>query len=650
MPTSNVVFAGRQHDLVLASDDEGQLPILIECKYHDPQSGGTVGVKELEDFAGRVLRLRTSGDISSGYLVTNTGFTAQALGALHNRPEQRFVLLKTVIELRRELISFDRYLQALVERYEQSNLDESFEPLYVTSVGSGRRRSPDAADALLRFAREPNTRLCVLTGDYGTGKTTVCGRIAYLLAKDIRTGGSGRIPVVIPLKWYSQAGGAAALIQRFLDEAGLHHANVDAFLAMHGAGQLLLIFDGFDEMLRRATGQSRRETIQDLVDLCVPGTKMVLTGRAGYFVDEAELQTPFRGVGISGVGERLRRIAEPNTESRARPLRRYEMQPLDPGQVKAYIARKLGGAVNTRSKRAATIVHTIETTYNLADLARRPILLDMITETLGRGNSSRIASPAGLYRTYVDTWLAIDADKGAIRGLMSPADRLSFSIALAWIFQDFDQQEIHWRELQRLVGTYFRLDEADDVDHFGSDVRTSTFLQRDDQGNFRFAHLSFQEYFCARFLVEGHPDLKRLLQVILENADISLVALADKSASVLDFAGDMIGCPINPFFWRFIREGIAGNQERIQKAVERHGVGPTAGDLHFLLQMADGDASAFELSDMSFAYRNTYLALRSILQRMVEERTETWAKLLYGVLQRGRLTRVEVDRLTDALQ
>jgi hypothetical protein len=647
--TSNTIFAGRQHDVVLASDDEAQLPILVECKYHDPKGEGVVGVVDLEDFAGRVMRLRSNGDISGGYLITNTRFSAPALGAFHNRPEEKFVLLRTLSQLRRGLVNFDRYLLRLVSEYEAGALHEMYQPLKVAPLHQPSVAPADAIRSLIAFSRDSKTRLCVLTGDYGTGKTTVSRRVAYLLAKDVIASGTGRIPVLIPLKWYGQAGGAGALLQRFLDESGLRHANVDSLLAMHAAGQLVLVLDGFDEMLRRASGHARRETIADLVDLCVEGTKMILTGRPGYFADETELRSAFRGVGISGVGDRLRAMPEVKAPAQSGAWRRVELQPLDAHQIELYILSKLPGDVRSRRRRTDTLIKVIESTYNLADLARRPILLDMVIQTLGASGADGIVTPAELYATYVATWLRVDADKGAFRSLISPEDRLSFSIALAWILQDRSQQEIYWRDLQRLVGTYFQLEEADDVDHFSGDVRTSSFLGRDDNGNFRFAHLSFQEYFCARFLVEEHGDLLDLLEGILYEPNVSLADLANSSSAVLDFAGDMIGCPVNPFFWRFIRDGIAGYQERIEKASLRFHIGPKRESLDFLLQMADGDGRAFELGELAFAYTETYLGLQAVLGRMAEEREEEWLLLLVEALRRGRLSQAEIRSFGEAI-
>jgi formylglycine-generating enzyme required for sulfatase activity len=50
------------------------------------------------------------------------------------------------------------------------------------------------------------------------------------------------------------------------------------------------------------------------------------------------------------------------------------------------------------------------------------------------------------------------------------------------------------------VREHFGLDKADEIDYFAHDIRTCSFLNRDGEGNYRFAHKSFQEFFLAQWL------------------------------------------------------------------------------------------------------------------------------------------------------
>lgn len=638
-PLANTIFAGRQHDLILSTGDEAVQPILVECKYHEPEKRGVVSVEELEDFAARVIRLRSSGDISTGYLVTNTAFSANARGALSGRPEAKFVLLRSVAEIRRTLIGFDRYLASLASRYISEQWDANYEPLKATMHGTSQRH--DAVDMLRQFVRTPEPSLCVLTGDYGTGKTTVLTALAYRLTNDLRSDGAGRLPILIPLKWYNQAGGAIALLRRFLDEHALGHATVDALLAMHAAGQLVLLFDGFDEMLRRSTEQTRRETLQEIAELCTVGTKVVLSGRSSYFASSVEFRAPFQTVGISGVRDRIAQITHKAVKATTDTWSWCELAPLEPHQVRSFLLRKTTAASEReRQKRVDRIVNTIENTYNLGDLARRPILLEMMAATLGRDDAQAVTNPAELYDVYVDTWLRIDADKGAFRRLISPDDRLDFSTVLAWVFQDRGIQEISWRELQALVGDYFRLEEPDDLDHFGADIRTCTFLHRDGRGYFSFAHLSFQEYFCARFLVEGGDErLTTLFNYILTEPDVTLQELSERSPATLDFAGYILGCPVNPSFWQRARELVSLYPNRVAGWFKTtRGKRRLPDSMHLMLRMADGEGLAFDLSDIADAYRKLHHHLRdSIAEELTITPRDEWLAELALLFERGRV-------------
>jgi len=229
-------------------------------------------------------------------------------------------------------------------------------------------------------------------------------------------------------------------------------------------------------------------------------------------------------------------------------------------------------------------------------------------------------------------------------------ERLSFSIALAWILQDSGESEIHWQELQGLVGNYFQLEEYDDVDHFGGDIRTSTFLNRNEGGFYQFAHLSFQEYFCARYLVAPPEELGDLFEDILSEPDITLADLAYRSSATLDFAGDMLGCPINPYYWQQVREFIATNQDRLINAKGADsGRSIDINSVRRMLEMAEGEAAAFELSDMAGAYKNIYRQLRSAVSEELKNshEPEPWLLKLNALLDTGRTSVPEPAEMND---
>ena len=549
------LLGGRQTDLLLRSPLEPFGQVLVECKFHEKQR--KVGVEDVEAFAARAVRLRTNGDISAGYLVTNSDFTARALNLLQSHPEHRFILLRTLDQLRRQLIDFTGYLERFVAEYRSNNEDQLYEPL-LAQRAEGRGRLIPCDTALLSFVNSHRTSLFVLTADYGMGKTTTLRHLAFELALRALNTGSGRIPIFIPLKWYGQSGGAIGLIQRFLQSNGLSHNSIDSFLAMHGQGQFCLLLDGFDEMARRTTSQIRIESLGDLLELATPSSKVVLSGRPGYFPDDRELRIAMRRTDAGDTRSRIRDAVrglsgKTKTQSNRTSFRHLQLKFLSPKQIKSFVERRCGSAT------ARKIISYIHKTYNLADLARRPILLEMIGETFRSANAHDIATPGDMYQSYTNIWLEIDEEKGFFRRLITREDRLAFSMGLAATFQRSGIFTIHWTELQPLVRNYFNLKEADDIDHFSGDIRTCTFLNRDDAGYYQFVHQSFQEYFLARFLVLSD---QRLWESFASGAWID-AAFRNLPGAVRGFVSDVAGVPFDRGYWNDLQDLLANAADDI---------------------------------------------------------------------------------------
>jgi formylglycine-generating enzyme required for sulfatase activity len=140
----------------------------------------------------------------------------------------------------------------------------------------------------------------------------------------------------------------------------------------------------------------------------------------------------------------------------------------------------------------------IEHTYNLAELAQRPVLLDMIARSLPDLQPGQAVNAARLYEAYTDLWLARDEEKG--RKLITRADKRLFMQEQALEMLRREQLSIHYSRLPERVRTHFRLEKAHEIDYFEHDIRTCSFLNRDGEGNYRFVHKSFQEFFVAQWL------------------------------------------------------------------------------------------------------------------------------------------------------
>ena len=77
------------------------------------------------------------------------------------------------------------------------------------------------------------------------------------------------------------------------------------------------------------------------------------------------------------------------------------------------------------------MLNRIKNTYNLSDLAKRPILLKLIVATIPNIPDDEEIDASIVYEVYTGFWLKRDWDKGAVRQLISPEQRRLFMIELS---------------------------------------------------------------------------------------------------------------------------------------------------------------------------------------------------------------------------
>jgi formylglycine-generating enzyme required for sulfatase activity len=158
---------------------------------------------------------------------------------------------------------------------------------------------------------------------------------------------------------------------------------------------------------------------------------------------------------------------------------------------------------------------TIRSLYNLEDLVRRPVLLDMVVKSLPtlRERKGEVTT-AGLYDVYTGYWIHRDD----WRAILNAAGKAAFTEELAWRLWTADQERLHYAELTDLAQELLRSEDfkpgavsatalsQTDIEYAAHEVRTAAFLTRDAAGNYGFAHRSFMEFFVAQRLARGLLD------------------------------------------------------------------------------------------------------------------------------------------------
>jgi len=438
----------------------------------------------------------TSHDAARGILLTRQPLP----DSLYNLARQRErIQCYTLDEFTDRLADFCPYLERLIQEYEASEIPAFYVPLAVESEAD-EDRAPQVFKPLESFVdawlTEPGRNHLSILGDFGSGKTWFCQRYAYLAAKRyLADPANNRIPILITLRDYSRAYDVEQLITDAV--ANRYKVNLAAgyrtFARINEAGRLLLIFDGFDEMERRVSDyRTTVENFWELAKVVCPASKVLLTCRTAYFRhrgEEEETLTPRR---------RRVSVVAGNYVVDLRDHDRFEVVYLldfDDGDIQLALQRRLPA-------RWEPVYQKIQELSSLQDLASRPVLLDMIVKTLPQIQDSDQINQATLYELYVDALLkrrwSEDTD------YIPPQDRLFFVQELAWEMYQTQRLNIPFSEFPEWVTAHFGLkDDPERTAFFERDIRTQSYLVRDDSGNYRFAHKSFMEYFVARKMADA---------------------------------------------------------------------------------------------------------------------------------------------------
>ena len=240
-----------------------------------------------------------------------------------------------------------------------------------------------------------------------------------------------------------------------------------------------------------ASGADEAEIIsnfREIKSLVCENSKILLTCRTHFFKDQNQLNQLHKGTELY---QEIDSDKKKFTLSFLLPFKDHDIEKL----VKKYAPEK-----------ASTYIDSINNIYNLKELAKHPILLDMILSTVPEALAGgKFITPSDLYQTYTRFWL----DRDDWRTRMSHDQREFFMKELAFFFQFNGITEVHFKKLPKYIRQKFPgLKTFREMDFFEADVRTCTFLVRDPLGNYSFVHRSFGEYFAALCAVENIKSLQ----------------------------------------------------------------------------------------------------------------------------------------------
>jgi hypothetical protein len=387
------------------------------------------------------------------------------------------------------------YLKALDAEVKKDNIPQRYVPVTCFTAQS-RTNAPDSSESTTELDLYVSEWLgaigsphLLLLGDFGSGKTWFCRHYAHeQMTRYLEDPTRHRLPLLVTLRSFARAESLAGqdpdlvarqLINDTLDQYNLPFVGsaFEAFRKLNEAGKLLLILDGFDEIARRADRETVADNFWRLARLVEDKSRVILTSRTEYF------RWAEQGNGIF-----TSRYQKPRFEV-------VYIRPFSDNQIRQAIAKRLEG--HKGPKMAARIMRVPD----LADMARKPVLMELLLAALAGVDESKINNRGQVYLHATNELLRRNVSVATTA--TSTADKLHFLCELAWDMLKSGKPRIHSSSLPERIRKYFPDLNSEEVDVWEDDLRTRTLLHRDPAGECEFAHKSLAEYFAAFKFVGG---------------------------------------------------------------------------------------------------------------------------------------------------
>ncbi|EKU98229.1 WD40 repeat-containing protein [Leptolyngbya sp. PCC 7375] len=452
---------------------------------------GEAGLRDVEDLKQAVETHRTD----EGWLVTARRISRAARDEV-NKEENDGLGCYTLDELLDQDADFSGYLNWLESEIQKRGIAQKYVPLACLKeevdpdtkqrIGVSRYDDRDGwIDGYIDlWLDDPVKEHISVLGEFGTGKTWFALHYAWKALQHYREAQKRgldrpRLPLVIPLRDYAKAVSVESLFSEFFfRKHEIPIPGYSAFEQLNRMGKLLLIFDGFDEMAARVDRQEMINNFWELAKVVVPGAKVILTCRTEHFPDAQE----GRALMNAELQASTRDLTGETPQFEVLELEKFNDQQIR--QVLEYQAK------------TATVDQIINNPQ-LLDLARRPVLTELILEALPDIEAGKPVDMSRIYLYAVRH--KMERDIKAERTFTSMADKLYFMCELSWEMLSTDRMSINYREFPDRIRKLFgaAVEKEKDLDHWHYDMMGQTMLIRNADGDYTPAHRSLLEFFVA---------------------------------------------------------------------------------------------------------------------------------------------------------
>ncbi|MGW7414268.1 WD40 domain-containing protein [Streptomyces sp. NPDC054863] len=349
--------------------------------------------------------------------------------------------------------------------------------------GQGAAERDGLVEALLELLDDDHGRFVLLLGDFGHGKTFALRELARRIPEQL----PHLIPLLIPLNTLDRAQSLEGLVAAHLASHHVDTIDLRALRYMLAQGRVVLLFDGFDELVNRVSYDSAADHLKVLIDACVGNTKIVVSSRTQHFKNQQQV--------LTALGEQVGLLPQRKVLS---------VEGFTPQQIHAYLRNTYADAHVAEQR-----FHLLQGIPDLLALCRNPRLLSFVADLSADqlrtvAGAGRALSPARLYEDVFTAWLSYEE----VRGQGGPGAPPGLNIDALW--KAVTALALRLWESGRSA---LRLDELTDlsartltgltaspmtVHESAQAVGAGTLLVRSDEGVFQFIHGSVVEWLVAR--------------------------------------------------------------------------------------------------------------------------------------------------------
>lgn len=330
-----------------------------------------------------------------------------------------------------------------------------------------------------QWLKNPKIKALCILGDFGTGKTTYAQKLTLESAmKYLEDPHNEYLPILIDLRSFTHVKSIEELLKNALMWKGIDYKD---FLQLSQDGRILFILDGFDEMSPDTRIAVSHENFIEINKLISNNNRIIITSRTHYFKQRKDEEAILRDKNKDFTGINI--INNKNIEI-------IYIENFNEEDIKRYLKLYFGSRWNKNYEKMKSI-------YDLHELAYRPILLNLIVQTLPELDDFKgEITSYRLYDTYIDGWTKREQWRD-----IRPEDVLFLMEELA--FEMFVSSKIYIipEKLMEIIKDRYEqkiLVGLVNLESFDGKIRTASFLYRDENDHYSFMHKSFMEFFVAK--------------------------------------------------------------------------------------------------------------------------------------------------------